>query len=110
MRFSLPSPRLRKADKGKGKAIEMEEVVITLLDANHCPGSTMFLIEGPRGAVLHTGDVRSDRAFRLKLEQKALAGEGQLRRYLLPEKEGGERLRAVCIDSANMCATGACLR
>jgi DNA cross-link repair 1C protein len=80
----------------------LEEVIITLLDANHCPGSSMFLIEGPRGAVLHTGDVRADRAFRHALEQRALEGESRLRRYLLPEEEGGERLRAVYIDSANM--------
>lgn len=27
------------------------------------PGSTMFLVEGPRGAVLHTGDVRAETAW-----------------------------------------------
>lgn len=53
-------------------------VSITLLDANHCPGSSMyaassncsadsltfrFLITSPKAAVLHTGDVRADRTF-----------------------------------------------
>lgn len=55
-------------------------MTITLLDANHCPGSTMlviqlstwvasadvlsrFLIRSKDKAVLHTGDVRADSAF-----------------------------------------------
>lgn len=33
---------------------------VTLLDANHCPGSVMFLIEDDRHAILYTGDIRSE--------------------------------------------------
>uniref|UniRef100_A0A8C9TF58 Protein artemis n=1 Tax=Scleropages formosus TaxID=113540 RepID=A0A8C9TF58_SCLFO len=36
----------------------LEDVVVTLLPAGHCPGSVMFLIEGDQGTVLYTGDFR----------------------------------------------------
>lgn len=31
---------------------------VTLLDANHCAGGVMFLIEGDGKAILYTGDIR----------------------------------------------------
>ncbi|TQN67385.1 Protein artemis [Colletotrichum shisoi] len=38
-------------------------IQVTLLDANHCPGAVMFLIEDLHRAILYTGDVRSEPWF-----------------------------------------------
>lgn len=38
----------------KGK----ETMTVTLIDANHCPGATMFLFEGYFGRFVYTGDFR----------------------------------------------------
>ncbi|OBZ69030.1 5' exonuclease Apollo [Grifola frondosa] len=46
-----------------------ETVTITLFDANHCPGASMFLIEGAKGAVLHTGDFRAEPWFLESLQR-----------------------------------------
>ncbi|KAL5339089.1 hypothetical protein BJX70DRAFT_364961 [Aspergillus crustosus] len=37
-----------------------QSIRVTLLDANHCTGAVMFLIEGDRKAILYTGDIRSE--------------------------------------------------
>ncbi|XP_041346696.1 5' exonuclease Apollo-like [Gigantopelta aegis] len=33
-------------------------IAVSVIDANHCPGSVMFLFEGSFGKILHTGDFR----------------------------------------------------
>lgn len=35
-----------------------ETMTVTLLDANHCPGSVMFIFQGYFGTILYTGDFR----------------------------------------------------
>lgn len=37
-----------------------ETIAVTVFDANHCPGSVMFLFQGYFGAVFYTGDFRYD--------------------------------------------------
>ena len=37
---------------------ERVTVSVTTLDANHCPGSAMFIFEGYFGRILYTGDFR----------------------------------------------------
>ncbi|MCJ1224919.1 hypothetical protein MMC12_001566 [Toensbergia leucococca] len=37
-----------------------KSIRVTLLDANHCAGAVMFLIEDETKAVLYTGDIRSE--------------------------------------------------
>jgi glyoxylase-like metal-dependent hydrolase (beta-lactamase superfamily II) len=103
--FSIAKPPLTDGPvlyEGYGAAkrpmVLKEKVTVTAYPANHCPGSAMFLIEGERGAVLHTGDVRGDRAMRALL--KAGSIDGRLREYLA---EGGKkRLKAVYLDTGHM--------
>lgn len=52
-----------------GVPFVLEDVKITPMDANHCPGALLFLFQFPDGRnVLHTGDFRANDAMVAKLE------------------------------------------
>lgn len=92
-----------------------QSVTITLIDANHMPGSVMyaclphihmypqliptrFLIEGNQGAVLHTGDIRAEPWFLDSLRHNPF-----LQPYLsVPGATPGvyKTLKAIYLDTA----------
>lgn len=54
---------IRTLSVGNGHIIPLDEtgketMTVTLIDANHCPGATIFLFEGYFGRFLYTGDFR----------------------------------------------------
>lgn len=57
---------------------------VTLLPANHMPGSAMILIEGSRGTILHTGDMRAEEHFIEHLLTKTHLGRLPLQHFKMP--------------------------
>ncbi|KAK6338657.1 hypothetical protein TWF696_009468 [Orbilia brochopaga] len=65
---------------------------VTLFDANHCPGSTMFLVEGNDKAVLYTGDIRAEPWWLEKLKRNPI---------LLPYCRGIKVLDCLYLDTTH---------
>ncbi|GIK02338.1 hypothetical protein Aspvir_006387 [Aspergillus viridinutans] len=63
---------------------------VTLLDANHCAGAVMFLIEGDGKAVLYTGDIRSERWWVDSLVRHPV---------LIPYTLGSKKLDKIYLDT-----------
>ncbi|XP_066191924.1 5' exonuclease Apollo [Sylvia atricapilla] len=55
-RLQVPMCCIRPLEVGQTHVVD--EVTVTLIDSNHCPGSVMFLFEGTFGTILYTGDFR----------------------------------------------------
>lgn len=66
----------------KGKSI-----IVTLFDANHCPGAVMFLFEIGNKKVLHVGDFRFNRQLMMQVPQ------------LLAFSNGSSRLDEIFLDT-----------
>ncbi|KAI4604653.1 hypothetical protein J4E80_010976 [Alternaria sp. BMP 0032] len=63
---------------------------VTLIDANHCVGAVMFLIEGNGKAVLYTGDIRAEQWWVNSLIQNPV---------LLPYTLGNRKLDCMYLDT-----------
>ncbi|NXS98737.1 DCR1B exonuclease, partial [Jacana jacana] len=74
----VPTRWIRPLEVGQSHVVG-EEVTVTLLDSNHCPGSAMFLFEGAFGTILYTGDFRYASAMQ---GEPALRGRHIDRLYL----------------------------
>ncbi|KAJ8103460.1 beta-lactamase-like protein, partial [Lipomyces tetrasporus] len=67
-----------------------QKITVTLFDANHCPGSTMFLIESDRKAILYTGDVRAENRWLEGLRQNPI---------LIAYTRGWKKLDCIYLDT-----------
>jgi hypothetical protein len=65
-------------------------IKVTLIDANHCLGAVMFLIEGNGKAVLYTGDIRAETWWVDSLVQNPI---------LLPYTLGARRIDCMYLDT-----------
>ncbi|XP_042548207.1 homeodomain-interacting protein kinase 1 isoform X4 [Dipodomys spectabilis] len=79
-RLRVSEQWIRALEVGESHVLPLDDVgqetmTVTLLDANHCPGSVMFLFEGYFGTILYTGDFRYTPSM---LKEPALASGKQI--------------------------------
>ncbi|KAM4872020.1 5' exonuclease Apollo [Thomomys bottae] len=79
-RLRVSKQWIRALEVGESHVLPLDEVgletmTVTLIDANHCPGSVMFLFEGYFGTILYTGDFRYTPSM---LKEPALASGKQI--------------------------------
>ncbi|KAL1970610.1 hypothetical protein VTN77DRAFT_4254 [Rasamsonia byssochlamydoides] len=67
-----------------------QRIRVTLLDANHCAGAVMFLIEGDGKSILYTGDIRAESWWVSKLVRHPV---------LIPYTCGLKRLDTIYLDT-----------
>ena len=65
---------------------------VTLLDANHCAGAVMFLLQNDSKAVLYTGDIRSEPWWVESLIRNP---------HMIPYTQGLSRLDKLYLDTTN---------
>ncbi|KAK9371836.1 beta-lactamase-like protein [Lipomyces chichibuensis] len=73
-----------------------QTITVTLFEANHCPGSTMFLIENENKAILYTGDIRAEDWWLESLRRNPI---------LVPYTRGWKRLDCIYLDTT-FCGPG----
>lgn len=66
------------------------ELRVTMLDANHCVGAVMFLIQGDGKAILYTGDIRAETWWVNSLVRNPV---------LIPYTLGTRRLDCIYLDT-----------
>ncbi|KAI5283312.1 hypothetical protein KEM54_002241, partial [Ascosphaera aggregata] len=67
-----------------------DAITVTLFDANHCPGSVMFLIQGNGKVILYTGDVRAEKWWLDSLIRHPV---------LIPYAHGDKTIDAMYLDT-----------
>ncbi|OKP12533.1 5' exonuclease Apollo [Penicillium subrubescens] len=75
----------------------IKKIRVTLIDANHCPGSVMFLIEGDNKTILYTGDIRAEKWWVDSLIRNP---------FLIPYTLGGKRLDNLYLDTTYLYHAG----
>ena len=86
---------LRPLPLGTPSTVELtpnRRIRVTLFDANHCPGSVMFLIEGDNKSILYTGDIRAEPAWLDRLIGHPV---------LIPYTEGKRTLDCIYLDNTH---------